>query len=413
LPLKPNRELREDMQAQVDHSAENTGEPALTRSSTPGMNFPSNCVFTFWKGRIALFAILKALGVGRGDTVIVPGYTCFAVPSAIAFTGARPIYADIDPSTFNLSLESIQAVLADQVGARIKAILIQHTYGIPANSASIVAWATKCGFATIEDCAHVWGSRYRDQRGDWRDAGSLADAAFFSSQWTKPAVTGIGGWARTENLDLQLRLRRFREIECVAPAIWDVSILAGQVALRGMISTPRLSSVAKAVYQKLYSAGLIVGTSSPEELHGRMPVSYAKRMSRFQEWLLGRRLAHISVLAHRRRLKSVYDEALKAAGLPAIQVPGYSDPVLLRYPVRVARKKTVLADARKRGIEMGDWYSRPVDSPDSFDLEAVGYRAGMCPEGERAGREVVNLPMGDEITVETALRIVRCLKECL
>src|ERR1700723_2991564 len=62
-------------------------------------------IFTFWKGRIALFAILKALGIGAGDQVVIPGFTCFILPSAISFTGAEPLYADIDPCTFNLSVE--------------------------------------------------------------------------------------------------------------------------------------------------------------------------------------------------------------------------------------------------------------------------------------------------------------------
>src|SRR6266403_4192071 len=55
---------------------------------------------TFWRGRVALYAILKALGIGRGDQVVVPGYTCFAVPSAVCFAGAQPLFADIEPSTF-------------------------------------------------------------------------------------------------------------------------------------------------------------------------------------------------------------------------------------------------------------------------------------------------------------------------
>ena len=88
---------------------------------------------SFWKGRVALFAILKALGIGPGDRVLVPGYTCFVVPSAVRFTGGEPVYADIDPLTYNVSVESLAAAY----DARVKAVVVQHTYGIPADAGAI------------------------------------------------------------------------------------------------------------------------------------------------------------------------------------------------------------------------------------------------------------------------------------
>src|SRR6266478_6969649 len=144
--------------------------------------FPPDRAVTFWRGRVALYAILKALGIARGDRVVVPGYTCFAVPSAVCFAGAETVFADIEPPTFNVSLETITSALRAAGGASAKAIIIQHTYGIPAETARIVSWARERGIATIEDCAHVWGSRYRDASDKWLPVGALADASFFSSQ---------------------------------------------------------------------------------------------------------------------------------------------------------------------------------------------------------------------------------------
>jgi dTDP-4-amino-4,6-dideoxygalactose transaminase len=134
-------------------------------------------------------------------------------------------------------------------------------------------------------------------------------------------------------------------------------------------------------------------------------------MSGFQEWLLRRLLAEASPEAHRRLLKEVYDSALAAAGLPVLKVPRYADPILLRYPVRVRNKDRVLAEARRRWIELGDWYKHPVDRPEGSVAADFGYRTGMCPEGERASREVVTLPMHTRVTEAIARKSVNFLKE--
>jgi perosamine synthetase len=366
---------------------------------------------TFWRGRVALYAILKALEIGNGDSVVVPGYTCFAVPSAVCFAGADPVYADIEPSTFNLSLPTIQSAMRRSPEARVKAIIIQHTYGIPTDTQPIVSWARAHGIATVEDCAHVLGSRYLDESNEWLPAGSLADAAFFSSQWTKAISTGLGGWVNTQDLNLRAGIQHFHSKHCVYPSKGEVAMLAAQVRIRTLLSHPRIDSILRSVYQKMYSRGLVVGTSSREEFRAQMPSGYAKRMSSFQERLLRRSSSDESAVAHRRRRQSAYDEALELAGLPALRVPEKCDPVLLRYPVRIKQKAQALAEAKRSGLEIGDWYTHPIDGPESLDAGRLGYLPGTCPEGELAGREVVNLPMGRRVTDKSARKMVEFLKK--
>ena len=392
----------------VAESIEVLSREDYSRDSAQRLNENS---ITFWRGRVALYAILRALGIGNGDSVVVPGYTCFAVPSAVCFAGAEPLYADIEPSTFNLSLPTLQSALCMNPKAAVKAIIIQHTYGIPADTQPIVSWARERGIATIEDCAHVLGSRYLDESNNWLATGSLADAAFFSSQWTKAISTGLGGWVNTQDLNLRAGIRRFHSEHCVHPSRVEVAVLAAQVGIRGVLSHPRIDSILKNVYQKMYSRGLVVGTSSREEFHAQMPSGYAKRMSSFQERLLRRSSGDEFAVAHRRRLQRVYDEALELAGLPVLTISEQSDPVLLRYPVRVKQKARILAEAKKCGLEIGDWYTHPIDGPESLDARRLGYLAGTCPEGERAGREVVNLPMGRRVTEKSARQMVKFLKK--
>lgn len=371
---------------------------------------PSQFTFTFWKGRVALYGSLKALGVGPGDGVIVPGYTCAMVPGAVVFTGAKCIYADIDPETYSPSLGSYSDAFEANAGTRIKALILQHTYGIPGTAQRIAAWAREQGMAVIEDCAHALGTRYCDDRGVWQEVGHAGDLAFFSSQWSKPVSTGLGGWLTTGNKNLAKKIARFHDEECNEPSFRDVTLLAAQLALRSVFSSPRSYWMAASAFRSLSGKGLLIGTNESGEFEGRMPERYAKRMSKMQQRLLKKRLATTALLVRRRNLRLIYDDALHSCGLPVLSVPGHADPVLLRYPVRVRNKEEVLEKARQRQVELGDWFNHPLH-PREANAEAFGYKRGLCPEGERAANEVINLPLTERTTESTAREAVNFLRE--
>lgn len=371
---------------------------------------PSKFTFTFWKGRVALYGSLKALGIGPGDAVIIPGYTCAMVPGAVLFAGAKCIYADIDPETYSPSLGNYSDAFEANPQTRIKALLLQHTYGIPGASPRIAAWAREQGMVVIEDCAHSLGTRYCDDRGTWHEVGSAGDLAFFSSQWSKPVSTGLGGWLATANKNIAKKIARFHDEECNEPSFRETSLLAGQLVLRSLFSSPRSYWMAANAFRSLASLGIFVGTNDGGEFEGKMPERYAKRMSGLQQWLLKKRLATTALLVRRRNLKLVYDEALRSCGLPTLSVPHYADPVLLRYPVRVRNKGEVVEKARQKRIELGDWFNHPLH-PREAKAEVFGYRDGLCPEGERAATEVVNLPLTAQTTEKTAREAVDFLRQ--
>src|SRR5262245_18494440 len=153
---------------------------------------------SFGSGRVALWAILHALGIGAGDEVIVPGYTCVAVPNAVRFAGARPAYADIDPRTFNLTANSCERVPTPDA----RALVVGHTYGLPAPMEELRTLANRHRLHLIEDVAHALGSTYRG-----KPAGSSGHAAFFSIEHSKIITTGLGGVATCADPDLAARLR--------------------------------------------------------------------------------------------------------------------------------------------------------------------------------------------------------------
>jgi dTDP-4-amino-4,6-dideoxygalactose transaminase len=108
----------------------------------------------FWKGRVALFAILRALGIGPGDSVLVPGYTCVVVPSAVQFVGAKPVYVDIEADGYNIGRKTVEEAYnrALESGQRPpRAVIIQHTYGIPPEVGPLFEFAREHRLFVIED----------------------------------------------------------------------------------------------------------------------------------------------------------------------------------------------------------------------------------------------------------------------
>ncbi|MEK9149797.1 MAG: DegT/DnrJ/EryC1/StrS family aminotransferase, partial [Candidatus Desantisbacteria bacterium] len=148
---------------------------------------------SFWKGRVALYAILKALGIGEGDEVLVEGFTCVVVPNAVIFAGAKPVYVPPDPKTYNMDISQIES----KITSKTKAIIVQHTFGLPSDMDSTLDIAKRHNLRVIEDCAPALGADYKG-----RKVGTFGDAAFFSSQWSKVISTGLGGVAVTNDPEI-------------------------------------------------------------------------------------------------------------------------------------------------------------------------------------------------------------------
>jgi dTDP-4-amino-4,6-dideoxygalactose transaminase len=127
-------------------------------------------VFLFWKGRVALYSILKAIVVKLSDEIILPAFTCVVVVNPIIYLGTKPVYADINSRTFNIDIENIEK----KITPRTKVILAQNTFGLSSDLAPIMEVARKYNLWVIEDCAHGFGGNYKGKKN-----GTIADAAFF------------------------------------------------------------------------------------------------------------------------------------------------------------------------------------------------------------------------------------------
>jgi len=152
-------------------------------------------------GTAALHLAIRALNIGEGDEVIVPSFTFIAVANAVLFERAIPIFADIDPVTLNLDPKSVEAAIT----SRTKAIIVVHTFGVPAEMDALTQLAHRYNLALIEDACEAIGATYNNQR-----VGTFGDISVFAFYPNKQITTGEGGAILTRNPKLASRMRAMR-----------------------------------------------------------------------------------------------------------------------------------------------------------------------------------------------------------
>ena len=359
--------------------------------------------FLFAKGRVGLYAGLRAMELPRGAEVLMPGYTCMVVPSATQFAGLKPVYVDIDPKTYNVAPK----LLKQSVSPDIAAIIVQHTYGIPCDMTAVEAWASPRDIAIIEDCCHVFGSLHSG-----RLCGTFGQFAFMSGQWNKPFSTGLGGMLLVNDAVLADAVERLVEKELKQPG-WLVNlVLRCQIAAYDLLVHPATAMIMTLVYRAMNSLRLVKGSSSPDELRGVMPADYFTAMAPCQMRRGLQELARIDEnISHRIKLTAFYHAELSKLGFAPLAIRGVPEMPLLRYPVRVANKSEVLQHAVTSGVEIGSWFECPLH-PQGTRQEDFGYQEGMCPEAERAASEAINLPTHLKIDMRTAEHVLLFLQRC-
>jgi len=355
--------------------------------------------FAFWKGRVAMYAILKGLDIKDGDEVILPGYTCVVDVNPIKYLGAKPIYVDIEPDTFNMN----SALLKSKITPKTRIIVAQHTYGYPCDMDAIMAIAAKRDVMVIEDCCLSFGSTYKG-----KTVGTFGKAAYFSFQWNKPFTTGLGGMAITNDDVLAERIEQICKSQLVQPSIKEKMMLLAQLMVYRAFIYPGTTALAQSIFRTLTKKGVIVGSSKYDEYSAApAEADFFKAMSCIQAKSGLRQLKKIEAnIAHRKKMAEVYDALLAEKNWPDRKYDkSVIDPVMVRYPVRIKEKAKALEQAAAAGVELGSWFDSPLHQI-TTSLEAYDYKIGMCPEAEKASQEVVNLPLHPRANEKTARRTV-------
>ena len=320
-------------------------------------------------GTDALLIALMAFDIGHGDEVITSSFSFFATGGTVARTGARPVYVDIDPRTYNIAPSAVEKFIAAECESRagklinkktggiVRAIVPVHLYGQMADMDPLVQIARKHGLRVIEDAAQAIGSEYPHNR----RAGSFGDIGCFSFFPTKNlGGFGDGGLCTANDPEIAEKLRILR-----------------------------------------------VHGGKPKYYHAVIGGNF--RLDELQAAVRNGKLKHLDAwTAGRQRNAAYYDRAFAAAKLgervkTPVALPGYRH-IYNQYCIRVPERDRMRAHLTECGIGTEIYYPVPLHLQKCF--EYLGYRLGDLPESEKAANETLALPIFPELTSEQLQYVV-------
>jgi dTDP-4-amino-4,6-dideoxygalactose transaminase len=339
----------------VDQQAFILGDPvAQLECSVAGLSqvkYAVGCA----NGTDAILLALRALGVGHGDEVVTTPFTFFATGGAIHNVGARPVFVDIDPRSYNID----PAQITPAITARTKAVIAVDLFGQMAPIEQVKAAAH--GRPVIEDAAQSIGaSRMIDGRKVMAgEAAAIGTYSFFPSK-------NLGGYGDG-----------------------------------GMMVTQD---------EALFEALMKLRTHGSRRTYYHEIVGYNSRLDALQAAVLRAKLPHLEQWsAARRRNAAYYDAAF--GDLTELATP-WVDPantsIYNQYTIRVARRDDLQAYLKERGIGSNVYYPLPLHLQPCFAY--LGYTAGQCPEAERAAREVLSLPVYPELTTSQLDEVIATVR---
>jgi len=342
-----------------------------------------NQIFLYWKGRVALYAILKALGVKKDDEVILPAFTCVVVANAILYLGAKPVYVDIDLTTYNARFEEI----IKKITPKTKVIICQNTFGLSTDIERIVTYAKEHNIFTIEDCTHGFGGYYNQ-----KPNGSYCDAAFYSTQWNKPFSTGTGGFALINNQDLIEPVQKINQ-NLISPSLKQRISLKLLYFVREKLLNKNTYWLFVKLYRFLSRHNLVLGSSSGEEITSlEMPCNYFMKLSEVQTKKGIQNLKMLAAVLRRRKENAqIYTEYLMNKNKNHVPFSLFDNHSFLKYPLLVKNREKVFRLAEKNKIELGDWFNSPLH-PVKKGFEQWKLQSELYPNAVFAGEHIINLP---------------------
>jgi len=311
-------------------------------------------------GTDALFLSLKALGIGLRDEVITTPFTFISTAEVIANCGAKPVFVDIDPKTFNINPLKIE----EKINKKTKAIIPVHLFGQMADMTRIMRIARKYGLYVIEDAAQAIGAEYKNKK-----AGTFSDLGCFSFFPSKNlGGYGDGGMVVSNNEELAEKIR----------------------LLKNHGSSPKEKYL-----------NLILGTNS--------------RLDTIQAAILRVKLKHLEEWSKARAKKAgLYTNQLgKLKELITPSIASGRTHIFHQYTVRVNKqvRNKLVSYLNKQGIPTMIYYPVPLHLQPAFKY--LGYKKGDFPEAEKASEEVISLPIYPELNKNDQNFIIKKIRTCL
>ena len=361
----------------------------------------------FPSARSALYSLLKAHGVGPGHEVIITGFTCVAVPDAVLYTGATPVYADIDSMSYTMRAAEVNSLFS----SRTRAVVIQHTYGIPADVVSITELARRRGIFVIEDSALALGSAP-----DNKQLGHHGDAAVFSFELSKTISAGWGGLAQINRGDDIHPIPKLEQIRETA-GILDRKTASRRLCQAGLsrfLYSPNAIRVGAYLLAALFKIGLFRRSADCGGKSGDPPGKFLAAHSGGHWRVLSNQLLRLdNAVQHSNQVSKLYGRVLEERGI------GQADPIrdhpgacLIRFPLQVRQPDRAIDFFGRHGIELGRWFDYPI-SERPVELSTYHYTAGQCPIAEHISDHVINLPVNSRMSPDDVDRACTTLNRFL
>ena len=352
-------------------------------------------------GRMAFYYILRALELPPGSEIIFPALTFWVIPEIARRAGLKPVFVDVDPTTFNIEPANIEAAITEKT----RAIVPTHLYGQPCEMTEIMRIAESHDLIVIEDCAQAAGARYRG-----RTVGTFGNASFFSFQSLKGINTYGGGMAMTNDASLAAGIREQAEAEQPQSTGDLVKRFATGLTVRALVSPKGFTFWGVPIQA---AASLFGNYDFSKYLWERIrpldpfPRKYHKRYSNVQAIVGLRGLAHLDEL-NSRSLRHALRYSQGLADCRAIQTPRVlsgAEHVYYQYCVYLSDPRSASQRAIRQGV---DFETTHVDVCSSLPL--FEEFAADCV-GARTTEQALQLPVYSRLRIADVERVLRVVRE--
>jgi len=367
---------------------------------------------SFNSGRSSFFAILKAFNFKENSKVFLQAFTCNASINPILWHSIEPVYVDCDKNNFNIDIEDLKKKIIENPKAKV--LLVQHTFGMPANMDDIMSIVRQNDLILIEDCAHSLGAEFRGQK-----VGTFGKAAFFSFSRDKVISSVYGGMAVTNDDELAKILRQTQNDFGLPTGFWIFQQLLHPILLNYIIlpvyNFLDLGKIFLVLSQWLHILSKAVHY---KEKRGERPDYFPKALPNALALLAQNQFKKLDKFyKHREKISKFYYENLKGTSYfvsddlsPENLFLKNTKHSFLRFTIKHKEAHEIIYESwHKQNILLGDWYTTPI-APFDTKLDEMKYKIGMCPNAEELAKKTLNLPTHINISQKDAERIVNFLK---
>lgn len=359
--------------------------------------FNAKHAISFNSGRSSMLAIMSCFP--KGSEVLLQAFTCNAAVNPVIWAGLEPKYVDCDKNDFNIDIGDLKNKLTDK--SRI--LMVQHTFGMPANMSEIIEFADKNNLILIEDCAHSLGAEYSGKK-----VGTFGKASFFSFSRDKIISSVYGGMVITNDNELARKIKEFQNNIKYPTYFWIFQQLLHPVLLNWFILPiyyfVDLGKIFLVLSQWLHILSKAVHY---KEKKGRIPSYFPKRLPNALAILALNQFGKLNKLnEYRKEIAGFYYEKLENSPYELPKKYDERKNVFLRFTIKHLKAHEIIWKAwKKNNILIGDWYTTPI-APFDTKLEALKYVKGSCPNAEALAKTTFNLPTHINLSKDDVQKIV-------